>query len=176
MTYAHPPARVVPLYFAISRPEGPRLQDLSPSNNVAFIAANRAHYVPFVVPDPFIVDKFRWRNGSVVSGNADAGIYSSDGTRLVSTGSTAQSGASAIQEVDVTDTYLAPGVYYSAFTASNTSGSYVSFTDQGITEIGRSYGLFQQSSALPLPSSATFAAWTSQTWVSLFVKTKTVGS
>jgi hypothetical protein len=53
-------------------------------------------------------------NGATASGNMDVGIYDYAGTRLVSSGSTAQSGTSAFQDFDITDTLLGPGIFYLA--------------------------------------------------------------
>lgn len=70
--------------------------------------ANLLVFVPLILREPFRLSQFFWFNGTVVTGNVDVGVYSGDGTqKLVSTGSTAASGTSAIQVVDVTD-YVLP--------------------------------------------------------------------
>lgn len=72
--------------------------------------------IPFVVWEPWTVKRLALVNGATVNGNWDIGIYSFDGaTKVVSTGSTAQSGASAYQGVNVTATILAPGRYWLAY-------------------------------------------------------------
>lgn len=64
-------------------------------------------FVPLILPVPAIVNRFFWANGATVSGSTDVGVYNEDGTsKLGSTGSTLNSGTSAIQSVDVTDFYL----------------------------------------------------------------------
>lgn len=78
--------------------------------------------VPFVVWEPFTVKRLALYNGATVNGNFDIGVYSGDqSTKLVSTGSTAQSGASAYQGVNVTVTTLAPGNYWVAYATSSTT-------------------------------------------------------
>lgn len=118
-------------------------------------AANDAWYVPFVLNEPFTVRKAGWHNGTTVSGNVDIGIYSANGTRIWSSGSTAQSGTSVVQVVTPTAFTLAPGLYYLAIAVDNTTGTFRGFALQ---QAGRSTGVFTQASAFPLPSTATFAA------------------
>lgn len=70
-------------------------------------AANLLVFIPLILNEPFVLSQFFWFNGTAVNGNTDVGIYTEDGlTKLISTGSTANSGTSAIQVVNVTDTTL----------------------------------------------------------------------
>jgi hypothetical protein len=132
------------------------------SNN--FVTANLAVFVPFGVPEPVTITKMFWGNGAAVAGNLDAGIYATNGTRLVSTGSTAQASVSVTQTVDITDTMLARGVYYLAL-CSDTSGATQKLTaNLPAAGIGQSLGLLQQATAFPLASNAnpaTFAKYVS---------------
>ncbi len=125
------------------------------ASSAAWPAANRAVYVPFQVVSPLVVTQlFHW-NGSAVSGNIDIGIYSVDGRRIVSSGSTAQAGTSVLQLFDVTDTVLPAGSYYFALAIDNTTGT---TTRTSITvTVARTLGFFQENSAFPLPATATFA-------------------
>lgn len=69
--------------------------------------ANLLVFVPLVLAEPLLVARMFWRNGGTVNGNTDVGIYNETGTtKLVSTGSVANSGTNVIQSVDVTDTFL----------------------------------------------------------------------
>jgi hypothetical protein len=126
-----------------------------------FVTANLAVFVPFSVPEPVMITKMFWGNGTAVAGNLDAGIYDEAGTRLVSTGTTAQAGVSSVQVANVTDTVLARGVYYLAF-ASDTSG----ITQKVLAAlpaagIPQSLGLLQMATAFVLPSSVTYAKYAS---------------
>ncbi len=90
--------------------------------------ANLAVYVPFSLPFYYPAARIYWCNGGTASGNVDVGIYSQGGTRMYSSGSTAQSGTSQLQYVDFTDMILSPGKYYmgvvcSAATANLMYGS-----------------------------------------------------
>jgi hypothetical protein len=129
------------------------------SNN--FVTASLAVFIPFVVPEPMVCTKLFWGNGTAVAGNLDAGIYDTAGTRLVSTGTTAQSGTTNVQVVDITDMALARGLYYLAF-ASDTSGAtqkvYAALPAAGIPQ---SLGLLQMAAAFVLPSTATYAKYAS---------------
>jgi hypothetical protein len=95
-------------------------------------------------------------NGGAVSGNVDAGIYDEGGVRLVSSGSVAAAGVSLVQEVDPTDTPVGPGRFSLALAASSTSQQFLRI-QVGSTTLLRAFGLANQTSAFPLPASATFA-------------------
>jgi hypothetical protein len=92
------------------------------ASSTAWPSANLAIYVPVRVPRPCIVKKLALANGAGVAGNFDIGIYTSAGSRLVSTGSTAQTGVSTEQVVATTDTLLSVGLYYLATCLSSVSG------------------------------------------------------
>src|ERR1700716_2472412 len=71
--------------------------------SVAWPAANRALYMPITLEAATTVRQIAWQNGTVVSGNVDAGIYDSSKAKVIATGSTAQSETSTVQLVDITD-------------------------------------------------------------------------
>lgn len=131
------------------------------SGNPASITwvANLAIFVPIVLPFPYLVSRLWWMNGSTITtSNADMGIYTKDGTRLASAGSTAMVGTGTIQYAALgTPMLLAPGRYFFGWSCDNTTSR-----GFGLTSItanhGRAAGLLQQATALPLPASATFAA------------------
>jgi hypothetical protein len=118
--------------------------------------ANKAIYVPFSLSEPFPVAKIFVINGTAVSGNIDVGVVDRGGSRRVAIGSTAQSGTTAVQEFDVTDTTLNPGEYFFTVAMDNTTGQLESWNPN--SAICRALGLREQTSAFPIPSSATFAA------------------
>lgn len=130
-------------------------------------AANRAYYLPFRLDEPWTVRRMFVFNGSTASGNIDLGIYSQAGTRLVSSGSTAQAGTNGPQWVDVTDTPLSAGVYYLALAASATTTT-VFRTIQGTLSVWQAMGVREESSALPLPATATFTAPSGSVYIPLF--------
>jgi hypothetical protein len=134
------------------------LGDSGNSNNIPLNAANDAWYVPFRIHEPFTVRAAGWHNGSTASGNVDIGIYSENGTRIWSSGSTAQSGTSVVQIVTPTAFTLPPGRYFLAIAADGTTGTFKVINQQ---ERARLAGTRTQTSAFPLPSSATFAATSS---------------
>jgi hypothetical protein len=116
--------------------------------------ANKAIFVPFILARSFTVVQIGFFNGSAVSGNVDVGIYDEAGTRLVSSGSTAQSGTDAVQAFNTTDITLGPGRYYMAAAMDNTTGTN---TSAAVTAPKPSmYGVMSQTSAFALPSTATF--------------------
>lgn len=119
-------------------------------------SANRAIFIPFVVSAPWLVARLLVVNGSAASGNIDVGIYDTSGNRLVSAGSTAQAGTTAAQFFDITDSTLAPGVYYFALALDNTTGAVLSVAP--VVARVSALGVLSQSTAFPLPATATFAA------------------
>lgn len=128
--------------------------------SITWPVANTAFYVPVWLPWTYPVRRVFWINGtSVTSTNMDFGIYSADGERIYSTGSTAASGTSATQYVDVTDFTLGPGRYY--FALADSSGT-ANRGGQGSTAFTvarvRMSGVLQEASALPLPASMTPSA------------------
>lgn len=128
---------------------------LALGNVAAWPVSNKAYFIPHSVSEIITIRKMFIINGTV-SGNVDVGIYDRNGVRLVSIGSTAQAGASVIQEFDITDTILLPGLYYLAAAMDNTTGQVDSI---GATlSIARSQGVAEMTTAFPLPATATFAA------------------
>jgi hypothetical protein len=126
-----------------------------------FVTANLAVFVPFYVPEAVTITKLGWGNGAAVAGNLDAGIYGTAGTRLVSTGTTAQATTAVIQVVDVTDTTLARGVYYLALSSDTSGATQKILAVLPAAGIPQSLGLLQMAAAFVLPASATFAKYAS---------------
>ncbi len=132
------------------------LMDSSGPSSQPWPAANRALFLPFEVVDALIATQMGVYNGGTIAGNVDLGIYASDGTRLVSTGSQTRSGASAIQVYDITDTLLATGVYYLALSANNNTDGFFRWGTMSTLWM-RANGIQEMDSAFALPSTATFA-------------------
>lgn len=129
-------------------------------------SANRAYYFPFRIADKFLINQFFWINGSAVNGNVDAGVYTFDGTRIISTGAVAQSGTSVIQTSDVADTLLDAGLFYLAVSVSSASGRLLKAAPN--FQFQRMLGMLEQSTANPLPATATFAALTGAGHIPVF--------
>ena len=125
------------------------------SSTLAWPTTNGAIFVPFVLYSPMMVVKMFVSVGTA-SGNVDVGIYDTGQNRLVSMGSTAMAGSSAIQIFDIADTQLNDGVYYMAVAVDNGTGT-LSAQNPAIA-ITSSMGILSQSSAFPLPNPAVFAA------------------
>lgn len=125
--------------------------------SAVFPSANLAIFYPFVVCEPFVVVKMFTYNGAAVGDNVDVGLFAQDGTRLVSMGSTAQSGTNALQSFDIADTQLGPGVYYAGLACSGTTSTFFRRTT-GNAGLLQALGFAQQASAFALPATATLAA------------------
>lgn len=122
--------------------------------SATYPSANLAIFYPVRVTRAFTVAQLFVLNGATVSGNIDVGIYDSAGTRLVSSGSTAQSGTNAVQAFNIADTLLAAGWYYLAVAMDNITGTLQRNT-AGSFVMTASLGIGQQASAFPLPATAT---------------------
>lgn len=125
-----------------------------------FPTANMVLYFPFEISNPFTVAECFWLNGATITASVDVGVYNEGGTRLISTGSVAQSGANLPQSPATTDIVLsAPARYYLGlgFT-NNTSTLFASLPAAGFLQ---AHGVAQEATgAGVLPSTATFAICT----------------
>lgn len=126
--------------------------------SVAWSTANLAFYAPMQIPFNYPVKNMFWYNGATIAGNVDCGVFTHDLTKICSVGSTAQSGATALQfAAPTSEVILTPGNYYFALVSSSTTATF--FTNNlGTATRHRYVGEFQQASALPLPAAATIAA------------------
>src|SRR6266566_539317 len=129
------------------------------SASFTWATANMAMYIPLYVRCPIQVRGFYTINGATASGNTDIGIYTEGGTKIISTGSTAQAGTSVPQNFVLTTsqfTGLSRGRYYLGVAHSDTTGTFSGFNTAN-TELARMLGCRLQLTALPLPATATFA-------------------
>lgn len=132
------------------------------TNNSAAVmpAANRAIFYPFSISRGVVVAQLWIHNGLAAAGNFDIGIYDAAGTRIVSSGSTAQVGTSTVQAVNITDTPLGPGLFYMGVSMDGTTGQVIDYVIGNVI-FAQLCGMAQMASAFPLPATAVFAAVTS---------------
>lgn len=141
----------------------PTVSCAQPASSAIWPAANRAIYVPILLDQTVLIKQMFTYNGTVAAGNIDIGIYdstgasASPGTKLVSSGSTAQSGTSTLQTFDIADTTLTPGLYYFAMAMSDAATATIFRSSVNLLVLSGA-GVGQQASALPLPSTATPAS------------------
>lgn len=132
-------------------------------DSAAWPTANLAVYAPIILPELVTGAWLAVYNGAVVSGNFDIGIYAADsegkpGTKIVSTGSTAQAGTSQWQMVSI-NKYLGRGLYFLGVVFDNTTAQVKRVA--ALTTDGKGPWLasvFTQAAAFPLPASATPSA------------------
>lgn len=123
--------------------------------STAWPSANRAVYIPFSLRRSVQIYKMFTANGSSVGNSFDIGIYTEDGTKIISTGTTAQSGTTVIQVVTVTTTTIGPGKFYLAMACNGITGQYLSGTfNANATAL---LGVLTQNTAFNLPATASFA-------------------
>jgi hypothetical protein len=119
-------------------------------------SANLAIYIPFRLAAPYTFNSFSVPLGTA-SGNYDLGVYTEDGTKLISTGS--QVAVSNMNTVSVTSTRLPAGLYYLAMSADNVLIAPFALNSMANAALLRAIGVVQQATAFPLPATATFAAY-----------------
>lgn len=137
-----------------------KMQDNAIGASNAWVTANLAVYIPLVIEETITVVKMSIRNGATMAGtnHCDVGIYDSSANgkpfrRLVSSGSTVNTGVSTIQTLDIIDTVLTPGLYYLALALDNNS-DHIWGRSNGVSEASGA-PMFSQSSAFALPATAT---------------------
>jgi hypothetical protein len=116
--------------------------------------SNLALYIPLRISEPISVVKAGWRNGATATGHIDVGVYDINGNRLVSSGSTLQSGANALQVVNLASTALGIGRYWLAMACDlNTATVFATTTFAAALLSG--FGVKEQTTAFPLPATMT---------------------
>lgn len=125
--------------------------------SVSWNLANEAVYFPFSLPFKYHIRRLFWGNGSAAGSNSSIGIYGVDGGGIYTSGSVAGSGNSQLQYVTASpDIVLDPGLYFLGFSHSSTSANRI-MAGNITTNPMRRVGCYKETSALPLPASATFA-------------------
>lgn len=136
------------------------------TNSIAYPTANKAFYIPFRLRFPITVTSLWTANGTNASQTRDVGIYSWDGRRIVSAGSTAGSGTSTLQVYSITATTIGPGMFYLAMASSGTTNAFLA-AGPGDVRNEKPLGMFEQTTAFPLPATATFGTMVA-TYIPLF--------
>ena len=125
---------------------------------MAWGTANLAVYYPIVLPDPCVITKLFWQNGGVVAGTVDLGWFTQEGGRIISTGPQTQTGVSATQLIDITDTALPPGPLYLGLLCSNATATVWAVGAAAVFN-AMPLGVYQQAvGSGTLPNPATFAS------------------
>lgn len=123
--------------------------------NAAWPAANRGYFFSFTLykNTPIVQGFVRNNTGT---GNVEIGVFLPDGTLVGSTGAI-NLAASNIIYAGSLDLTLGPGTYYAGMSKDGTGGNnqrLAGSTNQRL----QVRGVYQMSSAYPLPSTVTFAA------------------
>lgn len=123
---------------------------VGPVVDTVWPTANRAVLLPFVVENKVGQVVAQWRNGAVLSGNLDVGIYFPLVDRIVSSGSVVQAGANAWQSFAFPFIILDPGEYLVALVFDNAIA-----TVKGVTlnpvDILLGDRMLEAATAFPLP-------------------------
>jgi hypothetical protein len=125
--------------------------------SVAWGTANRAVYVPLVVPSRVVVRGLWFGSGTTGTGNVDMGLYDPTGGAVVSATNAAKIASAAEQVLDVTDTTVGPGLYYIALSSDSATDTFVRHASCATAPIATAFGVLTEASAYPLPATATMA-------------------
>lgn len=158
---AHRTPRVIHSWTEWFPIAGSHMMRLSPTPaSVAWPAANRALYIPFILPFDYPVRRVFWGNGATVTGDADLGIYTIDGARIYSTGSIARTGLASVPQFTTVSTpfWLFNGVPYYIALAINATTTAMFGTIAVTAVFSRLLGILEQATALPLPATMTGVA------------------
>lgn len=111
-------------------------------------------FSPVHPQERILVRKVGWRNGAAVAGNVELAIYDRDMQQIQTTGSVAQAGVNAVQEVDWTDLALDAGLYYVALGIdSATAALFLYGLPTGDPMAGLAVHNYAKIGTLPLPAS-----------------------
>lgn len=139
----------------------------APTSGVMQAVAGQTCLIGFTLPGPYTVRAFYVYNGSTVSGNIDCGIYQINPgqttlSRVVSTGATAQSGASSVQTITCTATRLDRGTYYMALNSTSATSTFFSL----VPTFGMAGGMgcHISTNVSNLPATITPATWSNATY------------
>jgi hypothetical protein len=125
-----------------------------PAGQAAWPSANLAIYVPLRIPSRIVVRKLWVAVGNTATGNIDMALYDASGVAVVE--ATAAAHTSQMEQVfDVTDTTVGPGLYYIGVASDSGTDNFNRYTPAA--PVAAAWGVLTQTSAYPLPSTATFA-------------------
>lgn len=143
--------------------------------NAAWSSANQAIYISFRIGYPATFQKMFWINAAIVgNNNVDVGVYDNQNNQLWHSGSTLTSGASAVQSVTISGNLtLQSGIYYMAMAVNGTTDKFIGATlSNAYQYLGFTLdGFGAQSTAFPLPSTASLSAMTSGQFVPILALT-----
>ena len=121
--------------------------------NTNIEVVNKPILYPFRLQSAQTIVKLGTRVNATGVGNFDIGIYDTALNRLVSTGSTARSGALTVQYVTVTTTALVAGDYYLVFESDTAGANTTSAIDTGFANILGFWGVRELvGTVFPLPA------------------------
>ena len=138
-----------------------------------FGSANDAVFLKFIPTRRIVPVKFYFMTGGTISGNLDAAILNSSGTRLWSKGSTAWPAINTLVAWTVSGVYLDKGqTYWLGMSGDNTTGLIRAFnltaTLAPLDSQGNNYNRVVASS-FPIPSSVTLGSTASTRMFGMFL-------
>jgi hypothetical protein len=121
----------------------------------AWPSANLAIYIPIGLPRRVIVRTLYFASGTTGTGNVAMGLYLPSGVAVVGPATAAKGTSAIVQVIDVTDAAVGPGLYYLGLSCSNATDTF--YRSASSAPLPAAGGILVETSAYPLPSTATFA-------------------
>lgn len=131
------------------------------------VTQNQAELARVSLTEPVTIDRIRIANGSTVNGNIDVGVYRFNGTnydRIGSSGSTAQTGASATQEIPLTAPVEVRDGDYLAFVSDSATAMVRQLVHVSLFLVGAPMNIsLSKASSFPLPATISSPSGTTRT-------------
>lgn len=156
MSYSAPNRLLMPMRHSIDTITDSWFHSHEAPASAVWPSANLAIYVPLRVPACVVVVKLWYASSSTGTGNVDMGVYDAGGTAVVSATNAAKVASTTEAVFDVTDTVIGPGLYYIALSSDSGTDTFVRWAPAA--PIALANGVLTESSAYPLPATATWTA------------------
>jgi len=142
---------------------------LVPPGFYAWPLSKLAFFLPLLIIEQSTIKRILFISGPA-DANFDVGIYTEDGVRIVSLGSTAKGTTTQAVVANIADTTLAAGRYFLALALDNNTGQVSRFNPfSGTNTI---LGVYEMQNAFPLPANAVYAENNTRSYIPIIGATR----
>lgn len=161
MSYTAPNRLLMPMRHSIDTRNDSWLPDIDFPGSSVWPSANLAIYVPLRIPSRVVVQALWFSSNTTGTGNVDMGLYDATGAAVISATAAAKTASASEQVFNVTDTTVGPGLYYIALASNSGTDTFYRWTLTA--PLALAYGVLYETSAYPLPATATWTTSQTQT-------------
>jgi hypothetical protein len=134
------------------------------SSAQAWTTADLVHYAPIRVKRHVIAVKLWFGSEATGTNNIDIGIFNRAGTKIISTGLVAKPASNTCSVQDITDTPLAPDLYYMGMTCVSATATFNMWNLTNAPDLSaQGFRTEQLGAGAALPSTATWIITSSHT-------------